>query len=364
MRHFGFFIAYLILAINIFFISLLLLTAYSPHIHPTVHPIASCLGLTFPIFLVVNSCFLLFWIIIQKYKYALIPLAGFILCYPQIRTYFPINFHTNELPSGSFKILSYNIMGFNGTIKKNGENPILEYLRNSKADILCLQEYTTSTIQNHLSQKDVENALVNYPYHKIQIVGNGHANRIACYSKYPIISSRTLDYKSEYNGSVVYELKIGKDTVTLINNHLESNKLTKEDKVVYEDILKSPQAEKVKIGASMLIHKLAEASAIRAPQADKIAQEINSSKYSHIIVCGDFNDTPISYAHRIIAKDLHDTFTESGRGLGISYNQNRFYFRIDNILASKNFKSYNCTVDRSIKYSDHYPIWCYLNIIN
>ena len=198
----------------------------------------------------------------------------------------------------------------------------------------------------------------------IQIVGRGsgkgHTNRIACYSKFPILSSRTLDYASEYNGSVVYELKMGEDTVMLINNHLESNKLTKEDKVVYESMLKSPETEKVKSGARLLIRKLAEASAIRAPQADSIAQEIAASRYPYIIVCGDFNDTPISYAHRVIEKGLNDAFTKSGRGLGISYNQNKFYFRIDNILASKNLKPYNCTVDRSIKESDHYPIWCYL----
>jgi hypothetical protein len=159
---------------------------------------------------------------------------------------------------------------------------------------------------------------------------------------------------------VVYELKMGEDTVMLINNHLESNKLTKEDKVVYESMLKSPETEKVKSGARLLIRKLAEASAIRAPQADSIAQEIAASRYPYIIVCGDFNDTPISYAHRVIEKGLNDAFTKSGRGLGISYNQNKFYFRIDNILASKNLKPYNCTVDRSIKESDHYPIWCYL----
>ena len=51
----------------------------------------------------------------------------------------------------------------------------------------------------------------------------------------------------------------------------------------------------------------------------------------------------------------------SGKGLGISYNQNKFYFRIDNILISPNLKAYNCTVDRSIKASDHYPIWCYIS---
>ena len=143
-------------------------------------------------------------------------------------------------------------MGFDGAVKKDGENLILNYLKNSGADILCLQEYQTIESPRYLSQKDVEKALKDYPYHNIQIVGRGsgkgHTNRIACYSKFPILSSRTLDYASEYNGSVVYELKMGEDTVMLINNHLESNKLTKEDKVVYESMLKSPETEKVKSG--------------------------------------------------------------------------------------------------------------------
>ena len=71
-------------------------------------------------------------------------------------------------------------------------------------------------------------------------------------------------------------------------------------------------------------------------------------------------DITVEVQIRTIAQDLDDAFTQSGRGLGISYNQNRFYFRIDNILTSKNLRAYNCTVDRSIKESDHYPIWCYI----
>lgn len=185
---------------------------------------------------------------------------------------------------------------------------------------------------------------------------------MACYSKYPILSARMIDYSSDYNGSMVYDIKIGKDTVLLINNHLESNKLTIEDKVLYEEMLKDPKAEKIKIGLKQLVKKLAEASAIHSVQARAIAQEIASSPYSSVIVCGDFNDSPISYTHRIIAQNLNDAFTESGCGLGISYNQNKFYFRIDNILISKNLKASGCTVDNSIKDSDHYPIWCYITL--
>ena len=57
----------------------------------------------------------------------------------------------------------------------------------------------------------------------------------------------------------------------------------------------------------------------------------------------------------MVGEGLNDAFVESGNGFGISYNQNHFYFRIDNILLSKNLKSYRCTVDNTIKSSDHSP---------
>lgn len=362
MKHFGNFIALLILAVNALFTGVLLLTAYSPYIQPTAHPVQSCLGLAFPIFAFINGGFLIFWLTIQRYRTALLPLLGLLCCYPQLQAYLPLNFHTSSLPEGSIKILSYNIMGFDGACKKDGKNPILTYLKESNADILCLQEYASDKSSRRLTQKDIERELKDYPYHRINIVGsgNGYSNKIACYSKFPILSTRVLNYPSNYNGSVVYELKLHEDTITLINNHLESNKLTKADKDMYEGILKAPEKEKVRSGVRLLIHKLAEASAIRAPQADTIAREIATSRHPSVIVCGDFNDTPISYTHRVIAQHLQDAFTQSGRGLGVSYNQNKFYFRIDNILISKNLRSYNCTVDRSIKESDHYPIWCYI----
>ena len=48
--------------------------------------------------------------------------------------------------------------------------------------------------------------------------------------------------------------------------------------------------------------------------------------------------------------------------LGVSYNKDRLYVRIDHILASKNLKVYDCTVDNTIHASDHYPIWCYISL--
>ena len=41
-----------------------------------------------------------------------------------------------------------------------------------------------------------------------------------------------------------YVLNVNNDTLTLINNHLESNKLTKEDRGMYEDMIKTRMPRK------------------------------------------------------------------------------------------------------------------------
>lgn len=353
-------LTYLLLFANAFLVGMLALSSYSPFLHPRCYPVVSCLGLVFPLFLAAVLGFFLLWLVVRR-RYALLSLAGLLVCFPQIRTYIPVNPVSGEIPEGSVKLLSYNVMGFNAHEKKDGRNPVLSYLADSGADIICLQEYSVSGSAKQLTEKDVLTALKDYPYRSIHRAGSGGTSSLACFSKFPILSERPVGYESVSNGSMVYTLKMGADTLTLINNHLESNKLTKEDRGLYEDMIDDPDARKVKTRLRQFVRKFAEATSIRSVQADSVAGVIAGSRYSSIIACGDFNDVSISYVHRALTRRLNDAFTESGNGLGISYNQNKFYFRIDNILVSPDLKPYRCTVDDSIKDSDHYPIWCYLH---
>ena len=55
----------------------------------------------------------------------------------------------------------------------------------------------------------------------------------------------------------------------------------------------------------------------RAVQADFIKDEINQSPFP-VIVCGDFNDVPNSYAYETISEGLQDAFVK--KGMGISQN--------------------------------------------
>ena len=111
-----------------------------------------------------------------------------------------------------------------------------------------------------------------------------------------------------------------------------------------------------------LLSKLAQATSKRAPQADAVHEYIEAHRQYPIIVCGDFNDNPISYSRRTIGKGLTDCFVETGSGIGLSYNQKGFFFRIDHILCSKDIQPYNCQIDNEMDASDHYPIICWLKM--
>jgi endonuclease/exonuclease/phosphatase family metal-dependent hydrolase len=353
MKYISRLLGLILAAVNILMVVGLWVCAFSAYFQPTVHPIWACAGLAFPVFLILNILFIVFWLIVYRY-YIWISCLGLLVAYSPLHTYLPFHPFGDEPPLVALKVLSYNCQAFATGAPHTAEspNPVLEYLAGSGADIICLQEAHTT---GYLSQAIINKALSAYPYHHYQKMG---LTGLAIYSRLPIVSAKKVDYESENNGSMVYRVKAAWDTITIVNNHLESNKLNTKDKEMYREMMKDPEKDKVKSGSKLLIGKLADAAAIRAPQADSVAALVDRTRDQSIIVCGDFNDSPLSYAHRVIGRQLTDAFTESGNGLGISYHENRFYFRIDHILVSKALRTYNCQVDRSITASDHYPIWC------
>ena len=161
---------------------------------------------------------------------------------------------------------------------------------------------------------------------------------MGCYSRFPILSAHPVRYASLNNGSIAYKIKVNGDTLLVVNNHLESNKLTEKDKEVYREMMKDPDKQKVSQGSRLLIRKLAEASAIRAVQADSIARLVAGYKGGGIIVCGDFNDSPISYTHRVVGEGLNDAFVESGNGFGDILIIKSFLFQNRQYFIEQEFK--------------------------
>lgn len=341
------------IAANLFVIAAMIFCAYTTYLPPQTYPNWSYFGLIFPLFLFLDVAFVIFWLIF-KLKLVVLPLAGILICIGAVRAYFPINIPQIP-PENAIKVLSYNVLHFGENSRTDfEENPILNYILQSGADIVCLQEASSYDMER--VKGDIERV---YPFKELE---KSRMTVSVLLSKYPILSCMEIDYPSETNSSFAYEVLIGKDTVLVINNHLESYKLNDDDKQQYKQIIKNPESEDVEEKYNSLVAKIVKATAIRGAQADSVAAFVERSHHKYIISCGDFNDSPVSYVHHSMTRNLKDAYTCSGNGPGLSYNRNGMYFRLDNILVSDGFVPYGAVVDRKIKASDHYPISCYLKM--
>ena len=347
---------------NVAIVLLMLAIGYSDHISPVSYPLLSTMGMIFPAFLLLNLLFVFFWLTF-KWRRVWIPIVGYVLAYPALALYMPM--HTaQDVPDGTIKLLSYNVCCYSGVDnfeENEGFDTIYHYLARQDADIVCLQE-DVDTWRRYVFHRYEKI----YPYNDtIFFFNQNEANGMGIHSRFPIIRRERIPYESRANGSVAWYLQVGNDTVLVINNHLECTNLTKEDRSRYEQILKGKMSrDTAREESKLLVQKVGRANAIRAIGAEAVHRYIEEHRQYPMIVCGDFNDNPISYSRHVISKGLTDCFAETGRGLGLSYNRKGFYFRIDHILCSDHFTPYNCQVDDKIDASDHYPIFCWLKLVH
>lgn len=361
------YLRYIVFATNILAIVLLILSALAWTVLPSKVTFIAYLGLGFPFILALNVAYLILWSVLLRWKLALVQLIALLFYWNPISTYFPIHSKTKNIPESSFKILTYNVRGFNWIVGDSARsNPIFDYITSSGADIVCLQEFVVAEKKSKngiISEAEFNKIMKDYPYHSIIRLGHmdsSYKYGLACYSKFPIEKSANIPIESTFNGSAIHEINIDNKIVTLVNNHLESNRITAEDKELYSKFFKSKNKEMLDEITRNIKNRLGAAYLVREKQANIIKTYIDKQQTAATIVCGDFNDTPISYAYYTIKGDLIDSFANTGLGQGITYNENKFWFRIDYIMHSLGIQSYNCTVDK-IDYSDHYPVWTYLN---
>ena len=343
---------------NIATVVMMLLVGYSDRINPESHPLLANLGLLFPLFLALNIAFLMFWLIVAK-RWAMVSFVGLIVAYSPVRLYAPLNVPT-DAPEGSMKVLSYNVFSFSTWKDLDAGSEILGYILDQDADIVCLQEADAVGRKREIINSTMA---TRYPYSQLDgSLRPSGGDAIEVHSKFPILSSEHISQASDTYNAMAYKLLTGKsDTTLLVVCHLETTGLSPEDRTRFKSMMKGKlQTDTARIETSRLWHKLGEAAARRAPQADAVAKYVEKSGMKSVILTGDFNDSPISYTHRRISTTLNDCYTATANGPGISYHYNAFYVRIDNIMCSEIWVPYNCHVDNSIDASDHYPIVCSL----
>lgn len=359
-------IKWAIFVTNVVAIILLFCSFLSWRISPLKTNLFSYIGLGFGVILLINIGYLVFWIAFSKWKLALISLSAILLCYKPVTTFFPLHIISKKEPEGSIKLLTYNVQGFPIERDKNSsEHPILDHINETDADIVCLQEYLVSkTGQSIFSQRDVNKILNQYPYRSItglESSGKYHIFGLACFSKYPIEKTQEVVFESSYNGAAVYTINIDGERYTVANIHLESNNIKPEDKKLYSNFLQNADSVKLEQVTTNIRTRLGKAYRTRTQQVEKVRQYIDKQDTRGVIICGDFNDTPISYAYHSMKRELKDAYVSTAFGPGITYHEDIFLFRIDHIMHSDNIKAYRAKRDK-VKYSDHYPLRTYLKV--
>ena len=356
-------VKWFMLASNIVAAFLMLITLLGSVLSPEILILPAYFALGFPIILVVNVAFVIFWMLVRKWTF-LLSLSLLLFSATQIKDTFPVHIGKTENVISTVQpvhILSYNMM-MSGKLKKHTKkhpNKVIQYILDSDADIVCLQEFMVSFKDEYITHTDMLRIFKKYPYKHIcyshkqvsKIIG------IATFSKFPIINKQRIYYPSYANLSIYSDIKLNGTTIRVVNNHLESNRLTEDDKAMPIRLKDNFDAENLTGMTLQFSRKLEVAYKMRASQADIVAKVIASSPYK-VLVCGDFNDVPVSYAYTKVKGDLKDAFSETGNGFGWTFNQRFYGFRIDYVLYdSMAFKPVKFYEDK-VNYSDHYPVLC------
>lgn len=337
-------------------------SAYGGTFDPEERVIASMAAMVLPILLAAGGLLFLINLFFDR-RLDLILIGGWLVSLPSILVFSPIHMHpalSAAEKERSFTFLTYNVLhlwDFRGEVEGLEENASLQYIIDTDADIVNLQEmeYLRPLKEWKVSAGQIDTIKSRYPYRFID-----EANQLSLLSKYPVEKVGIHIPDSISYVMACFRLDIMGREVHLMNVHLKSIGLTPEDKTLYKKALDIPETKKelkreLKEVKSQLLSKLAEAFRIRTVQARAVRSVVDSIG-GPFIVAGDFNDIPDCYAVRTIrGKDMHDAYADAAFGPTITYHGDRFYFRIDQVLYRGPFQAVD--IERgAISSSDHNPL--------
>lgn len=352
---------------------LLVLCGLSRYISPETSSIPAFLGLLFPYLYVLCFIVALLWLFTWR-RPALYAFATLALLLPFMLKFVSIGFLNSGKPwndEDAFSVMSFNVRAFNRYNQLKDENPhyrrnlILTFIKDEAPDVICLQESYFDTTHGYKTVDTLKfMQQARFVHENNSLKRDKHRFGIATLSRFPIISKGTLFVSDNFNFAIYSDIVKESDTIRVYNAHLSSIGLSREDFAFIENVggidYENNDTLPFKTGLRKIAGRLKRAFVKRAAQVEVVAAHIAESPYPSIL-CTDLNDTPSSYAYRLISKNMQDAFLKSGSGLGKTYNGILPYFRIDYIFYSKEFESKDFET-HYLDLSDHYPITVLLNM--
>ncbi|PSL49189.1 endonuclease/exonuclease/phosphatase family metal-dependent hydrolase [Chitinophaga niastensis] len=353
----------LLLWSNIILALILLLSTYLPYLNPGKYWMAGFAGLLFPLLFPVCLLFIPVWLWYQK-KYAFISLTVACLCLGAAKHTWGIHFfQNNNIPkqhgSGEFTLMTYNTSSMGLAYYRNDTTKltaIYDVIKAASPDILCLQEFYTNDKQEYTNNIDSIRLVGSYPYHYFTC-DKTHWDTwhygIVLFSRFPIINAISIPCGKSAMGSgssfLQADIMMQKDTIRIFSVQLTSYMFNGKD---YSDIHTAK--------GTRLINKMKQTFSRRSLQALQLAGLVAQSPYP-VIVCGDFNDTPVSFTYRTISRDLQDAFLQTGTGFGRTLSYLSPTLRIDYLLPQHKFRIHTSKV-LSVSPSEHFPVIACLSL--
>ena len=343
------------LAAKILSVGLFLLTlaaAWGGHISPHIWATPSILALILPYLGMATAAVTVCWGIARKIVMTALGVLTLVASIGSLSEAVP--FGSENKPEGGvqFTLLTYNMMhGIDYSDPTSGAGTTLRYILHSGADIAVLQEMSglsTSELPN--TPPDLIDSLkATYPYRLID-----RANYLSVLSRFPIGYSRATNPKTSYD--CIYTVDIQGHRLTLVNTHLESYRFSDNERDVVSDIHSVGSAKSsLKRFKGSILSKMKQSFRIRADESQQLRRQLDSLP-DPVIVCGDFNDVPTSWAYRKIKDDdFRDAFSETNFGHRITYHAHRMYFHIDQMLYRGDIRPISVKRIREGA-SDHWPL--------
>lgn len=333
----------------------LAISTFAYLVPPYDAPWIAVLGLAYPVFLLLQLAFTLFWTL--RLSRTALWSAGILVvfAFPHMSATFRFS-GERETEDPGIRIMSYNIHNWR-SYKDYTLHPSMDSIRSlidkEHPDIVVIQEYG----------KVQKEHPVEYPHHAFYSNGLTNSMGYIILSVFPITNSGQVEFSEQrgtYRSFIWADIRMADTTVRMIDVHLVNTRLTPED---YQTLGGTSDhelnTEQIEEEGKDIYRRLASSFVIRGRQADELRAFMDESPYP-VILCGDFNDTPHSYAYHELKRGMKDAFAQSGKGTGNSFNKLKMApLRIDYILTDPMFDIRGYRTIRS-EWSDHRPIMCTL----
>lgn len=300
------------------------------------------------------NLFLLVWAVARRSGAFVIPLIALLPTLLFVGRYVQAGNEAEEPDDGirTVRMVSYNVGRFANLKDRDGridrsvcEDSVCAFLKTADADIVCLQEYYAS--DTDALRSALASSFKGYDYDYYVFTGNHGCFGNVILSRFPILGQGVVKFDRSANLAVYTDIEAYGKKFRLYNCHFESYNIS------FPGIVKGLIDRKDGI-LKETERKMRHSLSLRPRQVDKVLEHIASCR-SATVLCGDFNDNPMSYTYQRLIRGHKDTFCEAGRGFGATYRILWPALRIDYVFLPKAFRA-KWHETPKIRFSDHYPV--------